>query len=63
LTDAATEELPDVSGFALQPGEQMTVWAPYRHITINYATSRMTDPTMQATFLNFQSRLGVSPDG
>ena len=63
LTDAATEELPDVTGFALQPGERVSVWAPYRHIAINYATRSLTDPAVQAAFLNYQNRIGVNPDG
>jgi hypothetical protein len=63
LTDAAGEELPDVTGFAFQPGERLTVWAPYRHITINYATTRMTSPAMQAEFLNYQNSTGINPDG
>lgn len=63
LTDAAGEDLPDVSGFSLQPGERLTVWAPYRYVAINYANTFMTNPQMQADFLNFQNAMGPSPDG
>ena len=63
LVDAAGEEIPDVSGFALMPGQRLTVWAPYRYVTEQYVTRFATQPTVQTQFLIWQSASGPTLDG
>ena len=63
LVDAATEELPDVSGFALEPGQQVGVWAPYHYVATQYITRNLTEPGVQASFLDWHSSLIGDPEG
>lgn len=62
LTDAATEDLPDVTGY-VAGGPKVEFWAPYRHITINYVGLHVNDPSVQASFLDFQNSSQGDPTG
>jgi hypothetical protein len=62
LTDAATEDLPDVTGYDAG-GPKVSFWAPYRHITLNYVGLNLTDPSLQASFLDFQNSSAANPEG
>jgi hypothetical protein len=63
LVDAASEELPDVTGYNFGPEQQLTVWAPYRFVTEQYVTRFTKDPATQSRFLSWRNSAGVSPDG
>lgn len=63
LADAAGEELPDVTGYSFEPGQRITVWAPYRFVTEQYVTRFTKDPATQSQFLSWQNRAGINPDG
>ena len=62
LIDAATEDLPDVTGY-VAGGPKVEWWAPYRHITVNYVGMNLNDPSVQASFLDFQNSSTVDPTG
>jgi hypothetical protein len=63
LADAATEDMPDVAGFALEPGQKVGVWAPYHYVTTQYITRNVTDPGVQANFLDWHNSLIANPEG
>jgi hypothetical protein len=63
LADAATEEMPDVAGFALEPGQQVGVWAPYHYVATQYITRNLSEPGVQAAFLDWHSSLVANPEG
>lgn len=63
LLDAAGEELPDVTTFALTPGEQVSVWAPYHYIATQYVFKNLTNDAHQAEFSRFMNSAGVNPEG
>ena len=63
LMDAAGEAMPDVSGYALGPGEQVTVWAPYHFITTQYVLKNLANDAKQAEFSRFLNAAGINPDG
>jgi hypothetical protein len=63
LADAATEDMPDVAGFALEPGQKVGVWAPYHYVATQYITRNVTDPGVQASFLNWHNSLIADPEG
>jgi hypothetical protein len=54
LSNAATEELPDVTGYTVG-GPKVEFAAPGRIATINYIGQNLSDPSIQASFLNFQN--------
>jgi hypothetical protein len=54
LSDAATEELPDVTGYTFG-APKVEISAPGRYATINYIGQNLSDPSIQASFLNFQN--------
>ncbi len=63
LSDAATEDMPDVTGYALQPGQKVGVWAPYHYGATQYITRNVSDPGVQATFLDWHNSLAANPEG
>ncbi len=63
LRDAATEDMPDVAGFALEPGQKVGVWAPYHYVATQYITRNVSDPGVQATFLDWHNSLIGDPEG
>ena len=63
LVDAAAEEMPDVTGFALEPGQKVGVWAPYHYVATQYITRNVTDLGVQASFLDWHSSLIGDPEG
>ena len=63
LVDAAAEEMPDVAGFALEPGQKIGVWAPYHYVATQYITRNVSDPGVQAAFLDWHSSLIGDPEG
>ncbi len=54
LSEAATEELPDVTGYTVG-GPKVEFWAPGRYATIDYIGQNLSDPSIQASFLSFQN--------
>ncbi len=58
LSEAATEELPDVTGYSVG-GPKVEFWAPGRYATIDYVGQNLSDPSIQASFLHFQNTSAV----
>jgi hypothetical protein len=54
LSDAASDEVPDVSGYTFG-SPKVVISAPGRYATIDYIGQNLSDPSVQASFLTFQN--------
>ena len=52
-----------MAGFALEPGLEVGVWAPYHDVATQYITRNVSDPGVQAAFLDWHSSLIGDPEG